>query len=59
MLEVYFVGGERDGEVIGRFDTEAEAIKFARKFEKEHEDEFDELCGGVGISNPNGEPVEW
>ena len=55
---VYWTGGERDGETIGEFDTEGEAIKFANDFYKQHEDEFDPVCGGVGITDPNGDIVE-
>lgn len=57
---VYWVAGDRDGETLGEFETEAEAIKFAREFEKEHKDEFDPSCGGVGIADPDGgEVVDW
>lgn len=58
--EVYWVGGELDGKVVGTFDTENEAITFARKFYSEHEKEFHSVWGGVGISDTNGkEVVDW
>lgn len=57
---VYWTGGERDGETLGEFDSEAEAIKFAREFQKQHEAEFDPSCGGVGIADPDGNDVtDW
>ena len=55
---VHWVGGARDGETLAEFDDEYEAIKFARKFSEEHEEEFDPFCGGVGINNPDGNVVE-
>lgn len=57
---VYWVAGERDGETLGEFETENEAIKFARAFYDEHEDEFDPCCGGAGIADPEGNVVtDW
>lgn len=56
---VFFVAGARDGETLGTFETEAEAIRFARQFQEEHEEEFDPCCGGVGIVDNNNNPVEW
>lgn len=57
---VYWTGGENDGKTIAGFDSEAEAIKFAKDFYKQHEDEFDPVCGGVGIADPNGDIVaDW
>ena len=35
---VFFVAGAKDGETLGTFETEAEAIRFARQFQEEHED---------------------
>ena len=55
---VYTVGGEIDGTVIGTFETESEAIKFARDFVKENV--FDDLCGGVAIEDESGNVViDW
>lgn len=59
MFEVYWIGGEKDGQTVGRFETEREAIKFANAFWKDHEEEFDPVCGGVGIVDPDGAVVEW
>ena len=56
---VFFVAGERDGETLGEFDTITEAIKFAQEFQEQHKNEFDDLCGGVGIADPDGNEVEW
>ena len=56
---VYWIGGDRDGEVLAVFETEYAAERFAKAFEKEHEDEFDSFCGGVGINDADGNPVEW
>lgn len=58
MYEVVWVAGEHDGETIASFETEADAIQFAKKFMKEHEEEFDPVCGGVAIYDPTGEVVE-
>lgn len=56
---VYWVGGKRDGEILATFDTgeknpDFRAEKFAEKFYEEHKDEFDPVCGGVGIMEPDG-----
>lgn len=59
MYEVYWIGGERDGQTVGKFETESEAVSFAKKFSAEHENEFDECWGGVGIVDPDNNPVEW
>lgn len=56
---VFWVAGERDGETLGEFDTEQETIKFAEEFQKQREGEFDNLWGGVGIADPDGEEIEW
>lgn len=58
---VYWVGGARDGEMLGAFDDVGAAINFASEFEKNHESEFDALCGGVGISDTENENniIEW
>lgn len=56
---VYWIGGDRDGEVLAVFEEEYDAERFAKSFEKEHEGEFDSFCGGVGINDADGNPVEW
>ena len=57
---VIWVAGERDGETLGEFESEYEAIKFAREFEKQHEGEFDPMCGGVNILDQNGHGIgDW
>ena len=48
---VYWVAGERDGQGIARFEHEIDSIEFARQFLKDHESEFDPVCGGVMIIN--------
>ena len=59
MYEVFWVGGDRDGQTLGEFEEKIDAIRFAKAFEKEHEGEFDELCGGVSIVGPDGHCIEW
>ena len=57
---VFYIGGERDGETLFTTDNENEAIKYARKFYDEHENEFDSVCGGVGIVDEKGKDViDW
>lgn len=56
---VYWIGGDRDGELVGIFEDEWDAQKFAKAFHEEHESEFDPTWGGVGITGPQGEDVEW
>lgn len=56
---VFYVGGERDGETLYVTESEIEAIAFARKYSKEHEDEFNPVWGGVGIVDKEGNPIEW
>lgn len=60
---VFWVGGERDGEILKEFDNNGDAIGFAVDFEKAHETEFDPLCGGVGIEDEYTDGtrdfVEW
>jgi len=57
--KVYWIGGDRDGELVGIFEDEWDAQKFAKAFHEEHESEFDPTWGGVGITGPQGEDVEW
>lgn len=59
---VYWVGGERDGEVLHAysFTDRIDAERFARDFYREHEDEFDPCCGGVGIEDEDGNvDMDW
>ena len=62
--EVFWVAGERDGEVLKTFDnidaiSSLQAIDFAEEFLREHEEEFDPWCGGVAIIDENGKALEW
>lgn len=56
---VFWVGDPRDGEILGKFETEGDAVNFAAKFENEHEAEFEPVCGGIAIDDEDGNPVEW
>lgn len=56
--EVIFVGAPKDGEVLATFNDEMDAIKFARQYWDDHKDEFDQVCGGVAIMDPDGHTVE-
>lgn len=61
MFDVIWVAGGRDGELLGTFEDKWDAQLFAYDFQKEHELEFDIVCGGVAIidtENPE-ELVEW
>lgn len=58
---VFWVGGERDGEILYETDDLDDAIKAGNRIYKEHETDFDTVCGGVGIcdnENPD-ELIEW
>ena len=50
------VGGENDGEMIGAFDDETDAIVFAREYDEDHAEEDDYI--GVGIYTADGMEVE-
>ena len=56
---VFWVGGDKDGEGLCYFGDLMDAMNFARNFEKEHEEEFDPVCGGVAIADESGNLVEW
>lgn len=56
--KVYLTGGSNDDALLGSFDSEDEAIKFARAYQSEHETEFDPVCGGVMIQDSDGNVVE-
>lgn len=45
MYTVFWCGGVLDGMTIAKFDSEAEAIKFANRFFKDHEREFGVASG--------------
>lgn len=59
MYEVYWVAGERDGEVLATFDSERDAARFAENFWGSHAEEFDPCCGGVAIVDEEGNDIEW
>lgn len=57
---VLLVGGDRDGEKLGSFTDELDAIRFARQYAADHESEFDPVCGGVAIVDALGNTVtDW
>ena len=57
---VHWVAGDRDGDTLYETDDYNEATTKAWELAKEHEDEFDPVCGGIGIvDNETGEEVEW
>ena len=56
---VFWIAGVRDGETLGEFETEKDAVDFARRFFSKHKTEFDPCCGGVGIVDADGTPIEW
>ena len=50
---VYLVGGDRDGETIGTFDNERDAVLFAQDFCKEND-------SALGIVDENNNVViDW
>ena len=55
----FWVGGKRDGEILGIFSNVADGINFVSAFENEHESEFDPVYGGVAIVDELGMDVEW
>ena len=56
--KVYHIGGEHDGEEIGYFEKETDAINFARNYCKKWDDEPDFM--GVSIYDKDGnEVVNW
>lgn len=56
--KVYHIGGEHDGEEIGYFEKETDAINFARNYCKEWDDEPDFM--GVTILDRYGdEVINW
>lgn len=57
LYRVYWVGGEKDGQPVAYFDREADALHFAEKYSAEHEEEFDPVCGGLMVINPDGENI--
>ena len=57
--QVFIVGGNRDGDVLCSFYTEQEAIKEAQELWDELEDDLDPVCGGIGIVDGQGNPVDW
>lgn len=59
--EVFWVGGDRDGETLFEADNEADAINKALELSQEHEDEFDPAYGGIAIVDrlTNREVVDW
>lgn len=59
MYGVYWCGGDRDGELLGMFDSENSAFEFSAAFEAEHESEFHPCWGGTFIVNEStGKIVE-
>ena len=56
---IYWVGGDRDGELLGTTLTEGEAITMAKELEESHKDEFHPTWGGIAIVAPDGSYVEW
>lgn len=62
--DIFWIGGERDGEVLATVEADEKhaaykAEQIAEKLRREHEDEFDPLCGGIGITEPDGSIHEW
>lgn len=56
---VFWIGAPRDGDTLATADTEEEAVMRALEATLEHKGEFDPVCGGVGIEDPDGHIVEW
>lgn len=62
--DIHWVGGNRDGEILAQVDENEKnagliAERLADELWKKHEDEFDPVCGGIGITNPDGTIHEW
>ena len=57
---VVWVAGDKDGETLYETDDWHEATVAAERLSDEHEDEFDPVCGGIGIiDNTTGKEIEW
>lgn len=59
MFTVFLIGGTSDGAELGQFETEREAVAFAKKYGEEHIEELEPVWGGIGIVDGHGIPVEW
>ena len=62
--DVFWIGGSRDGEILAQVAEDEKhaaykAEQIAEKLRQEHEDELDPLCGGIGITEPDGSIHEW
>ena len=57
---IFWVAGERDGEILFQTDDKADAINKAYELSEKYEEEFDPLCGGIAIfDEEKGEIIEW
>lgn len=57
--QLYWTGGDKDGFLIKTFDSEWEAEQFGNAYYNEHEGEFDPVCGGLWILDPDGSTIDW
>jgi len=55
---VFWVAGERDGEILYETDDLADAKGKAFELTREHEDEFDPGCGGICIMDNTDGNIE-
>lgn len=46
---IFWIAGERDGETLYETDDYAKAMNKVYEFGKKYIDEFDPVCGGIGI----------
>lgn len=54
---VILVGGDRDGEELGYFKTERDAVTYAHVYLVNHEADLHTVWGGLMILDPEGKEV--
>lgn len=59
LYTVWIVSGPHDGEMLGKYEEVYDAIVAATTYSREHEEDFDPVCGGLMILDGNGDTVEW
>lgn len=62
MFTVFYVGKSKtgqfkDGETLKEFDTERDAVEYAQYFTDTHDNEFNDVCGGVCVADEKGKVV--
>lgn len=60
-FEIFWVAGERDGQILYKTDNEAEATNVARDLCKLFEEDFDPQWGGISIwdNEKQDDVIDW